>query len=554
MAFFHGARSSEVPTSLLSPIEVDSAITVAWGTAPVHLANNPAKANEPVLCYELAEYVNKFGDSDDFDKYTLAEVASSQFQLFRVAPTIFINVLDPDKHYNECEITSAASLNNPVELNTPMLLDTLKITSDGVETLTLTENVEYEITTDTTTSDTTISILADVTLPADSIAIEYTQTDSTVVSTNISVAALPYILPVGATGLSITCDKPFTNILVRDEDFTAKYNSSNKVVITFLDDAKIIDESVTIAWHEIDATQVTSADIIGGVDSSGNSTGIELVEKIYPKFRVVPSILIAPKYSTAPEVAAALKAKCTQINGIFNAVAVVDLPATLSYTDAPEWKNQKNLVDTSLIVCYPKVSLGGVQYHLSTQLASLMAVVDHDNDDVPYVSPSNKNLQMDSSVLADGSEQLLSLTQANYLNSQGIVTALNFSQGWVAWGNRNSLYPSSADVKDNFINIRRFFYWLSNSVITTYFSRVDYPLNRRLLETITDSINIWLNGLTAKGALLGGRCEVLGTENPTTDLMNGIIKFHLFITPPSPAEELSFILEYDPNYIADLIG
>lgn len=554
MAFFHGVRSSEVPTSLLSPVEVDSAITVAWGTAPIHLAKNPAKANEPILCYELSEYVNKFGDSDDFDKYTLAEVASSQFQLYRVAPTIFINVLDPDKHYNERTITQAASVNNPIELDTAMLSDTLKITSDGVETLTLTENVEYEITTDTTTSDTTISILANVTLPSNSIAIEYTDSSTAVVSTDVSVAALPYILPVGATDLKITCDKPFTNILVRDEDFTAKYNDSNKVVITFLDDAKIVDELVTVTWHELDPTQVTSADIIGGVDSNGNSTGVELIEEIYPRFRVLPGILIAPKYSTAPEVAAVLKAKCTQINEVFNAIAIVDIPADLPYTEVAEWKNQKNLVDASLIVCYPKVSLGGVQYHLSTQLAGLIASVDSDNDDVPYVSPSNKNLQMDSSVLADGTEQFLSLKQANYLNSQGITTALNFSQGWVAWNNYMSIYPSSSDPRECFIPIRRMFNFISNTIVTTYFQQVDFPLTQRLLETVTDSINIWLNGLTAKGALLGGRCEVLGTENPTTDLMGGIIRFHLFITPPSPAQELSFILEYDPSYIAELVA
>ena len=550
MAFFHGARSSEVPTSLLSPVSVDSAITVAWGTAPVHLAKNPAKANEPVLCYELSEYVEKFGDSADFEKYTLAEVASSQFQLFRVSPTIFINVLDPEKHYNEIEQSFAASLNNPLEIESEMLLDTLKITSSGEETLTLTENVEYEVTSDGT--DTTVKILADVTLPADSITIEYTS-DSTVVSSDVAVADLPITLPVGATNLKISCQKAFTNILTADEDYTAAYDDAGKVLITFLDDAKIVDEQVDIYWHEIDAAQVTTADIIGGVDGAGNSTGIELIEKIYPKFRVVPSILICPKYSTDPTVAAIMKAKCTQINEVFRAVAIVDLPAELSYTDAPEWKNQKNLIDTSLIVCYPKISLGGVQYHLSTQLASLMATVDHDNGDVPFVSPSNKNLQCDSSVLSDGSELLLTLPQANYLNSQGITTALNFSQGWVAWGNRCSIFPSSADVKDNFITNRRFFNWLSNSLITGYFGTVDYPLNRRTLDTVVDSINIFLNGLTAKGALNGGRCEILGTENPTTDLMNGIIKFHLFIAPPSPAENLEFVLEYDPNYIADLV-
>lgn len=552
MAFFHGVKTSEVPTSLLAPNEVESAITLAVGTAPIHLASNPAKANEPVLCYKLAEYVEKFGNSDDFENYTLAEVASSQFQLFSVAPTVFINVLDPDKHYNECEITSAASLSNPVELDTAMLLDTLKITSSGVETLTLTQGVEYSVTTSGT--DTTVSILANVTLPDNSIGIEYTDSNTATVSTDVAIADLPYNLPVGATGLSITCDKPFTNILVRDQDYSVKYNDSNKVVITFLDDAKIVDESVVISWHEVDASKVTSADIIGTVDADGNSTGIELIENIYPKFRVVPTILIAPKYSTAPEVAAVMKTKVAKINEVFKAIAIADIPATLTYSEVPAWKNEKNLVDENLIVCWPKISLGGVQYHISTQLAGLMAQVDYDNDSVPYVSPSNKNLQMDSSVLADGTEQFLSLPQANYLNSQGIVTALNFSSGWVAWGNSCSKFPSSTDPIERFISIRRTMNWIINSLVLTYFSQVDAPMTRRLIELVMDSVNIWFNGLAAKGCILGGRIVFDSDDNPTTNLISGIVKFKIYVTPPPPAEQISFELEFDPDYLSTLFG
>lgn len=552
MEFFHGVKTNEVPTSLLAPVEVDSAITFAVGTAPIHLAANPAKANEPVLCYKLAEYVEKFGSTDDFENYTLAEVASSQFQLFRVAPTIFVNVLDPDKHYNEVSGNFAASLENSLELDTAMLLDTLKITSSGAETLTLTENVEYEVISSGT--DTTVNILAGVTLPDDSIAIEYSDSDSAVVSTDVAVADLPYNLPIGATNLSITCERNFTNILVRDEDFTAAYNDSNKVVIKFLDATKIFDEQVDIFWHELDASKVTSADIIGTVDAAGNSTGIELIESVYPKFRIVPTILISPKYSTAPEVAAVMKTKVTNINEVFRAIAIADLPATLSYTDAPEWKNAKNLVDENLIVCWPKISLGGVQYHLSTQLASLMATVDNENDSIPYVSPSNKNLQCDSSVLADGTEQILSLPQANYLNSQGITTALNFSQGWTLWGNRTSLFNSSSDPKDVFISIRRMMNWISNTLVTTYFSQVDVPVTRRWVEMIQDSVSIWFNGLAAKGCILGGRIIFDSDDNPTTNLISGIVKFKIYVTPPPPAEKIIFELEFDPEYFSTLFG
>ena len=66
-------------------------------------------------------------------------------------------------------------------------------------------------------------------------------------------------------------------------------------------------------------------------------------------------------------------------------------------------KNANNLTDNQLIVCWPKVSLEGVKFWLSTQLACLICQTDASNNDIPYVSPSNKSLQMDSAV-ANGVE------------------------------------------------------------------------------------------------------------------------------------------------------
>ena len=126
---------------------------------------------------------------------------------------------------------------------------------------------------------------------------------------------------------------------------------------------------------------------------------------------------------------------------------------------------------------------------------------------MPYVSPSNKNLQCDSSIIADGSEVWLAPDQGAYLNGEGIVTALNFSGGWKCWGNRTSIYPSVTDPKDAFIPLRRMFNWISNTLTLTFWQKLDAPANRRLIETVLDSANIWLNGLTARQFILGGRVE-----------------------------------------------
>ena len=341
------------------------------------------------------------------------------------------------------------------------------------------------------------------------------------------------------------------------DDYVIEYDFQ-KQQTKFIGSGFVADEKRTPYANlaDITFTNVTSTDIIGGVDASGNKTGLELVNECFPRFRFVPGIIIAPGFSGDSAVAAVIAAKAANINEHFSCVGIVDVPTNTvkQYSAVAEWKNTNNITDERLICCWPKLSLGGVQFNQSSQLAALLAEVDGENDDVPYVSPSNHSYAMDSAVLEDGTEVWLSPDTAAYLNSQGVVTALNFMDGWKCWGNRTAKYPGGTDVKDTFIPLRRMFSWIGNTLIQTFWQKVDAPLNRRQIDTIVDSANMWLNGLTAKEYILGGRVEFLETENPTTDLMDGKARFHVYITPPSPNREIDFVLEYDPAYVETLFA
>ncbi len=118
------------------------------------------------------------------------------------------------------------------------------------------------------------------------------------------------------------------------------------------------------------------------------------------------------------------------------------------------------------------MKLGEEVYHLSTQAAGLICKVDAQYDDLPYVSPSNKNIQATGAVNDDGKEVALGPDQAAYLNGEGIVTALNFIGGWKLWGNRTAAYPGVTDVKDTFIPIRRMFNWIGNTIILTFWQKL----------------------------------------------------------------------------------
>lgn len=127
MAFKHGVYVSEKPTAVIPPVQTTAGLPVVFGTAPIHLAADPAKANRPVLCYTYAEAVQQLGYSDDWSKYTLCEVMYSQFALYGYAPVVFVNVLDPAKHKKSTSKKSATVSQSQVVLDAPVLLDTLKV-------------------------------------------------------------------------------------------------------------------------------------------------------------------------------------------------------------------------------------------------------------------------------------------------------------------------------------------------------------------------------------------------------------------------------------------
>ena len=342
--------------------------------------------------------------------------------------------------------------------------------------------------------------------------------------------------------------------LVAGQDYFVT-QSKNEVKISCIPDGSInSDTAVLVAsYRKLNPEAVSANDIIDAIAA---------VDEVFPRFRLVPGVLVAPQWSANPAVAAALTAKAESINSMFKAIALLDIPtegvnAVTNYSNVAAYKNASMPHSAHAVACWPKVTLAGSKYCLSTQMAGVIVRTDALNGDIPFVSPSNKALRTDGASTGSGDAQstvALGPDVAAYLNSQGIVTALNFIGGWVLWGNRTALYPASSDPVEAFIAVRRMMNWINNSLILTFWQKVDDPMNRNLVESVVDSANIWLNGLVARGAVLGGRCEFRPEENPITSLMDGIIRVHLFVTPPSPAREIEFLVEYDPQYLSTLSG
>jgi len=375
-----------------------------------------------------------------------------------------------------------------------------------------------------------------------------------VAETNYPLTDGKVLLPLETLKNTVKVKKGTSEYYVAGTDYDVFFEGEN-LILEVLEGTTIPTNTgeLTIAFDAVDPSMITENDIIGGFDTQTKKySGMELIDSVFPKYGIVADLILAPGWSHKSTVAAVMAAKAANINGVFEGKALIDVDATAvtHYADVPAWKKSNNINSKMQILCWPMCKLGNHVFHLSVQAAGRMGLTDSDNSGCPAESPSNKSLQIDSAVLADGTVVLLDLQQANYLNSNGIATVLNFIGGYAFWGDETACFPADTDAKNYFIPISRMFGWVANTLILTYWSKVDKKMNRRLIDSIVDSVNVWLNGLTNAEQLLGGRVEFKEEENSTTALMAGKAVFHIYMTPPSPAKQLDFVLEYDAAYVS----
>lgn len=482
MAYQHGVRVLEQPTSLVAPIEGTAGLQVVFGTAPINLADDPySVTNVPVIAYSYAEAVKQLGFSYDFDKYTICQSIYANFMLMGVAPVIFVNVLDPAVHKKTNQAATVPVVNLQAVVKTTGILKKTVVVKNA--SATLTAGTDYELAFD---------------------------------------------------------------------------NDGYLVITLTTSGAGAAAESLTVTSDSIDPTAVDADDIIGGVNTeTGKETGLEVVRHIYPKFGMTPGLLLAPGWSHDPDVGIVLAAKCEEINGYFTCECLIDVDSTSSgakvYTKVKEVKEASGISSKHAYALWPCIAVGSRKFWYSAIMGALIAYTDAQNDDVPYLSPSNKLIGITGTVLADGTEVVLDQLQGNAVNGFGVTTAIN-NNGWRTWGNNTAAYPSSTDPKDRWFCCRRFFSWWGNSFILTYAQKVDDPANARLIESIIDSENIRGNAYVAQGKCAAAYIEFNEAENAATDIVNGKLTFHQHLAPFVPAEDILNTLEFDTDALVAAIN
>ena len=163
------------------------------------------------------------------------------------------------------------------------------------------------------------------------------------------------------------------------EDYEVFYDET-ACVIEFAED---VTAETSVTFDEVDTTKLAKADVIGGYEvSTHKNKGLELIDDVFAKYTEAPDLIICPNWSKDSEVAAVMSAKAENINGLFEAHAIIDVDTAATggatyYSDVPAWKKSKNIMKANELLCFPKLKLGDRAFNYSSQLAGLIAQTDN---------------------------------------------------------------------------------------------------------------------------------------------------------------------------------
>lgn len=342
--------------------------------------------------------------------------------------------------------------------------------------------------------------------------------------------------------------------LVKDTDYKVSFTEDDKLLITILTGTHT---SVSVEGKALKPSGVTATDIIGGTDvSTGAKSGLSLIDKVYPTFGFVAATIICPNWSKNPTVAGAMDGITEGINGVFRAFAIVDVDSSTykKASDAAAMKAAVGVKSPNACIVWPCIKVGSHIMAGSVAAATTFQYVDYDRGNgLPYYPPSNKSAYVDSVVLEDGTEMIMTSEEGNILNDKGIATFIKAGDDIRFWGDETAAFPNTNDPKDVFINVRRFYTWYENRLIIDYFDKVDEPINLKLVESIVDSESVVLNGYVSAGACLKAEISV-SDENTVETLAAGKLYFDVILTVPTPAKEIRFTVSFDPTALMNALA
>lgn len=361
------------------------------------------------------------------------------------------------------------------------------------------------------------------------------------------------IVIAGAEGIIL--DTVAVGTKVKGTDYAISYNPDRQTIVIAETSAGSLGTSaLTVTYNEIDPSAVDENDVIGTTDGSGLNTGLYAVQNVHQLTGYVPSFLLAPGFSSLPNVHNAMVANSKQINGHWDAYLMVDLPivdnaTAITLASAKEWKDTHGYNKENETVYFPMVSgTDGHKYHLSTLAAANFQQLLAQQDGIPYRTASNTQCAIiENLYLGEASQgRVYDDTLINSkLNANGIASAAFVGGRWVIWGAHSADYDqSNADTINVSETNRMMLYYISNDFQMRRAESVDRALTVNDVLSICAEEQARLDALIQTGALVYGKVHQNASADTMSDLANGDFSFVFDITTTPIARSLTAVVNW----------
>jgi len=228
-----------------------------------------------------------------------------------------------------------------------------------------------------------------------------------------------------------------------------------------------------------------------------------------------------------------------------NRMAILDPPAGLNAQDVSTWRMETTGYDSKFAVLYwPWMSVfdASVGHNIDFPPSGHIAGLWSRSDDTRGVfkAPANEVIQG-----AVGLELNVTRGEMDLLNPEGVNSIKAFpGRGIRVWGARTL----SSDAEWRYINVRRYFNYLEESILQGTQWCVFEPNDERLWGRIRRTITAFLVNEWRSGALFGAKPEQAffvkcdGENNTAESIDAGMVVVEIGVAPVKPAEFVIFRL------------
>ncbi|KVR28624.1 hypothetical protein WL61_23190 [Burkholderia ubonensis] len=186
--------------------------------------------------------------------------------------------------------------------------------------------------------------------------------------------------------------------------------------------------------------------------------------------------------------------------------------------------------------------------YASACAAGLLAQID--NDKGFWWSPSNQIISGITGTARPIDFTLGDTTsRANLLNAKNVATIIR-QNGFRLWGNRTL----SSDPKWAFLCVVRTADIIADSLQAAHLWAVDRGITKNYVSDVVEGVNAFLRSLTAKGAILGGKCWADPDLNTPDQIAAGNVAFDFDFGAVNPAERVTFRSHMTNGYITSIFS